>query len=174
MNDIASFSYWILLFPFLSFLINGLYLCRKDRNACAGVSIALNGFGAAYAVALAWQYFTSGIAPGRRIAWGYTVLPFTKDLVASVGMLLDPLSVMLLVVVSLISFFVNIYSVGYMREDLSSGRFFALLSFFSFSMLGLVVATNAFQMYFFWELVGISSYLLFGFWYPKPSAVAAG
>lgn len=173
MNDIASFSYWILLFPFLSFLINGLYLCRKDRNASAGVSIALNGFGAAYAVALAWQYFTSGIAPGRRIAWEYTFLPFTKDLVASVGMLLDPLSVMMLVVVTLISFFVNIYSVGYMREDLSSGRFFALLSFFSFSMLGLVVAPNAFQMYFFWELVGISSYLLIGFWYHKPSAVAA-
>ena len=68
---------------------------------------------------------------------------------------------------------VNIYSIGYMREDRSAGRFFALLSLFSFSMLGLVVATNLFQMFIFWELVGVSSYLLIGFWYHKPSAVSA-
>ncbi|MBR2058431.1 MAG: NADH-quinone oxidoreductase subunit L, partial [Fibrobacter sp.] len=82
-------------------------------------------------------------------------------------------SVMMLVVVTFISFMVNIYSIGYMREDRAMGRFFALLSLFSFSMLGLVVATNLFQMFIFWELVGVSSYLLIGFWYHKPSAVSA-
>jgi NADH-quinone oxidoreductase subunit L len=85
----------------------------------------------------------------------------------------DPISVMMLIVISVIAFLVNIYSVGYMREDEGAGRFFALLSLFAFSMLGLVVATNLIQIYIFWELVGISSYLLIGFWYHKPSAVAA-
>ena len=80
---------------------------------------------------------------------------------------------MMMVVVTFISFMVNIYSIGYMRKDPSAGRFFSLLSLFSFSMLGLVAATNLFQMFIFWELVGVSSYLLIGFWYHKPSAVSA-
>ena len=173
MNDFASHSYWILLLPFLSFLINGLYLCRKDRKSAGILSIVLNGCAMVYAIVLAVQYFQSGMAPGKVLAWEYSFLPFTETLIASVGMLLDPLSVMMLVVVTVISFLVNIYSMGYMREDLSSGRFFSLLSFFSFSMLGLVIATNVFQMYFFWELVGVASYMLIGFWYHKPSAVSA-
>ena len=85
---------------------------------------------------------------------------------------------MMLVVITTISFMVHLYSNGYMRDhhgvyEHGFQRFYAFLSLFSFSMLGLVVATNIFQMYIFWELVGASSYLLIGFYYVKPSAVSA-
>jgi NADH-quinone oxidoreductase subunit L len=80
---------------------------------------------------------------------------------------------MMIVVISTVSFMVHIYSLGYMKGEKGFERFFAFLSLFSFSMLGLVLATNIFQMYIFWELVGISSYLLIGFYYQKPSAVRA-
>jgi NADH-quinone oxidoreductase subunit L len=79
----------------------------------------------------------------------------------------------MLVVVSTVSFLVHIYSLGYMKDDPGFGRFFTFLSLFTFSMLGLVIATNLFQIYFFWELVGVSSYLLIGFYYEKPSAILA-
>ncbi len=84
----------------------------------------------------------------------------------------------MLIVIPTISFMVHLYSMGYMRDhhgvyEHGFQRFYAFLSLFSFSMLGLVVATNIFQMYIFWELVGASSYLLIGFYYKKPSAVSA-
>jgi NADH-quinone oxidoreductase subunit L len=80
---------------------------------------------------------------------------------------------MMLVVITTVSFMVNIYSLGYMVNEKGFERYYAFLSLFTFSMLGLVIATNIFQMYIFWELVGVSSYLLIGFYYTKPSAVAA-
>ena len=89
------------------------------------------------------------------------------------GILLDPISVMMLVVISTVSLMVHIYSMGYMKGEVGFERYYAFLSLFSFAMLGLVLATNIFQMYIFWELVGVSSYLLIGFYYTKPSAVAA-
>ncbi len=88
-------------------------------------------------------------------------------------MLIDPISVMMLIVITTVSLMVHIYSLGYMKGERGFERFFAILSLFTFSMLGLVVATNLFQMYIFWELVGVSSYLLIGFYYERPSAVAA-
>ena len=89
------------------------------------------------------------------------------------GILIDPISVMMMIVVSTVSLMVHIYSMGYMKGEKGFQRYYAFLSLFSFSMLGLVLATNIFQMYIFWELVGVSSYLLIGFYYTKPSAVAA-
>ena len=80
---------------------------------------------------------------------------------------------MMLVVVSGVSLMVHIYSLGYMKGERGFQRYYAFLSLFTFSMLGLVVATNVFQMYVFWELVGVSSYLLIGFYYTKPEAIAA-
>ncbi|HLN53726.1 MAG TPA: NADH-quinone oxidoreductase subunit L [Lentimicrobium sp.] len=100
-------------------------------------------------------------------------LRFTDTLVIKLGVLLDPISCMMLVVVSTVSLMVHIYSLGYMKGEKGFARFFAFLSLFSFSMLGLVLATNIFQMYIFWELVGVSSFLLIGFYYERPSAVAA-
>ncbi|SOE56774.1 NADH-quinone oxidoreductase subunit L [Fibrobacter sp. UWT3] len=171
-NDI-TLGYLILVLPFLTFAINGLFLGNKNAKAAAGLAVTFNGLAFVSAAILAFHYFTSVVAPQKVVLFDHSFIPFAGELVARIGMLIDPLSVMMLVVVTFISFMVNIYSIGYMREDRAMGRFFALLSLFSFSMLGLVVATNLFQMFIFWELVGVSSYLLIGFWYHKPSAVSA-
>jgi NADH-quinone oxidoreductase subunit L len=171
-ND-TTLGYLILILPFLTFAINGLFLGNKNAKAAAGLAVTFNGLAFASAAILAVHYFMSSFAPQKAVLFDHSFIPFAGELVARIGMLIDPLSVMMLVVVTFISFMVNIYSIGYMREDRAMGRFFALLSLFSFSMLGLVVATNLFQMFIFWELVGVSSYLLIGFWYHKPSAVSA-
>lgn len=89
------------------------------------------------------------------------------------GCLIDPLAISMLLVVNLVSMLVQIYTHGYMKEDAGYTRFYSYLSLFTFSMLGLVIATNLFQMYFFWELVGVCSFLLIGFWWHKPSAAHA-
>src|SRR5262249_38379390 len=86
---------------------------------------------------------------------------------------LDPISVMMLVVVTFVSLMVHIFSLGYMKGEERFGTYYSFLSLFTFSMLGLVIASNIFQIYIFWELVGVSSYLLIGFYYDRPSAVAA-
>ena len=90
-----------------------------------------------------------------------------------VGVLLDGLSGVMLVVVSLVSLLVQIYSIGYMKGEIGYGRYFAYMSLFSGSMLALVISNNIVQTYIFWELVGICSYLLIGFWYRRPAAAAA-
>ncbi|SMG44218.1 NADH-quinone oxidoreductase subunit L [Fibrobacter sp. UWB13] len=173
MIDDITLGYLILLFPLITFVVNGLFLGNKCAKAAAILAVICNGLAFAAAGTLAFHYFSSDFAPQKAILFDHTFIPFVGNLVARIGMLVDPLSVMMLVVVTFISFMVNIYSIGYMREDRAAGRFFALLSLFSFSMLGLVIATNLFQMFIFWELVGVSSYLLIGFWYHKPSAVSA-
>jgi NADH-quinone oxidoreductase subunit L len=89
------------------------------------------------------------------------------------GILLDPISVMMIVIVSFISLMVHIFSLGYMKGEERFATYYAFLSLFTFSMLGLVLSSNIFQIYIFWELVGISSFLLIGFYFEKPSAVAA-
>lgn len=88
----------------------------------------------------------------------------------NVGVYVDNLSVLLLLVVTTISFIVQLYSYDYMQKDTSFPRFFGYLNFFNFSMIGLVLSSNLFQTYIFWELVGVASYLLIGFWYKRPSA----
>jgi NAD(P)H-quinone oxidoreductase subunit 5 len=95
------------------------------------------------------------------------------DLVLSIGYRIDPMSVMMLFVVTFISLFIQIYTHGYMGHDEGYAKFYGYLALFNFSMLGLVLSTNLFQMYVFWELVGVSSYLLIGFWYTRPDAAAA-
>src|SRR5512133_871484 len=107
------------------------------------------------------------------VAFNTTWLQFTDKLHIDLGVLIDPISVMMLVVITTVSLMVHIYSLGYMKGEKGFERFFAFLSLFTFSMLGLVLATNIFQMYIFWELVGVSSFLLIGYYYEKPSAVAA-
>ena len=103
----------------------------------------------------------------------YTWLSFTKSLSIDMGIMLDPISVLMLVVVSFVSLMVHIFSLGYMKGEERFATYYSFLSLFTFSMLGLVIASNIFQIYIFWELVGVSSYLLIGFYYDRPSAVAA-
>ena len=89
------------------------------------------------------------------------------------GLKLDRLSLMMMLIVTGVGGAIHIYSFGYMREDRGFSRFFACLSLFTFSMLGIVLANNFIQLFIFWELVGVSSYLLIGFWFEKPSAADA-
>ncbi len=104
----------------------------------------------------------------------YSWLQFSPNVSIDMGIVLDPISVMMLVVVSFcFRLMVHIFSLGYMKGEERFSTYYAFLSLFTFSMLGLVVSTNIFQIYIFWELVGISSYLLIGFYFDKPSAVAA-
>ena len=89
------------------------------------------------------------------------------------GLLVDPLTAVMLVVVTSISLLIQVYSVGYMKGDPGFARYFAYMSLFTASMLGLTLSSNIVQLYAFWELVGVSSYLLIGFWHERPSAAAA-
>lgn len=107
------------------------------------------------------------------VPWNTVWLPISRTLHIDLGILLDPISVMMLVVISTVSLMVHVYSLGYMKGERGFQRYYAFLSLFTMSMMGLVVATNIFQMYLFWELVGVSSYLLIGFYYTKKEAVAA-
>jgi NADH-quinone oxidoreductase subunit L len=97
-------------------------------------------------------------------------VPFIGPISIELGIMLDSLSVIMLVVVTWVSFLVHLFSIGYMKDDIRYTRYFAYLGLFSFSMLGIVLTHNFLMMYIFWELVGLSSYLLIGHWYEKKSA----
>ncbi len=170
-----DYTILILLLPVLMFLFIGL----AGNDLKPQLSGLLGTFSLFIITLLsyvtAYHYFKSHSTESYRAieAWNFVWLPFTDKLTVHLGILLDPLSVMMLVVITTVSLMVHIYSLGYMNGEKGFARYYAFLSLFTFSMLGLVVATNIFQMYIFWELVGVSSYLLIGFYYERPSAVAA-
>jgi len=110
--------------------------------------------------------------PSFRVEWNFAWLIGGQN-IFTLGVLLDPLSLIMLWVVAMIGFFVIMYSFSYMENDPSQSRFFAFISFFCFAMMGFTIAPNLFQSYIFWELVGLGSYLLIGFWYHLPSAAEA-
>lgn len=125
----------------------------------------------------AYKYFfelgKSGGEFVKIIPFNFLWLQFNEKLYINMGILLDQISVMMLIVISTVSLMVHVYSLGYMKGEKGFARFYSFLSLFTFSMISLVISTNLFQTYVFWELVGISSYLLIGYYYSKPSAVAA-
>lgn len=172
-----DYTILILVLPVLSFLVLGLTgMFMKHRVAGLIGTASLLGV-TILSYLTAFKYFMSprtadGVYP-TLTPWNIEWLPFTDSLHIDMGILLDPISVMMLVVISTVSLMVHIYSFGYMKGEKGFQRYYAFLSLFTFSMLGLVVATNIFQMYVFWELVGVSSYLLIGFYYTKPEAIAA-
>jgi len=171
-----TYTVFIILIPLVMFLVTGL-MGMKWKPIVSGI-LGTIGMGTSWALSLitAASYFFGGHhAEGFQtiIPFEMKWLQFTDTLIIKMGILLDPISVMMLVVITTISFMVHLYSIGYMHGETGFARFFSFLSLFTFSMLGLVIATNIFQMYIFWELVGVSSFLLIGFYYQKPSAVAA-
>ena len=172
-----EYTILILLLPFLSFLILGLGGKWMSHRTAGLIGTVVLGAVTVLSYATAAIYFSSPrLADGTfetLMPYNFTWLPFTDKLSIDMGILLDPISVMMLIVISTVSFMVHIYSFGYMKGEVGFQRYYAFLSLFTMSMLGLVVATNIFQMYLFWELVGVSSYLLIGFYYTKPSAIAA-
>ncbi len=173
-----NISYIILIpiIPFVVFLLLGVFN-KKIKPSISGY-IGVFGLLASTVLSLyaAYQYFfvsekLDGVYQTfvDKTVW----MNFTETLHIDMGILVDPISIMMLVIVSVVSLMVFIYSRGYMKGDDGYTKFFAFLSLFTFSMYGLVLATNLFQIYIFWELVGVSSYLLIGYYYTKPSAVAA-
>ena len=165
------------LLPLACFVVLGLW-GRKRFKTFSGIV----GTGSLLASTVlsfytAYQYFfVDGKVNGvyqQIIAMKYTWLQFSPNVSIDLGIILDPISVMMLVVVTFISLMVHVFSLGYMKGEERFATYYAFLSLFTFSMLGLVVATNIFQTYMFWELVGVSSYLLIGYYFDKPSAVAA-
>ena len=172
-----EYTILILLLPLLSFLllvIGGKWMTHRTAGF---IGTAVLGVVAVLSYVTAVQYFSAPrLEDGTFATWipyNFEWLPFTETLTFNIGILLDPISVMMLIVISTVSLMVHIYSFGYMKGEKGFQRYYAFLSLFTMSMLGLVVATNIFQMYLFWELVGVSSYLLIGFYYTKPAAIAA-
>jgi NADH-quinone oxidoreductase subunit L len=171
-----QYTLLILILPLLSFIILGLVDSKWSPKVAGTIGTVVLGIITALSYYAAWEYFSMHRVAGvyeKLIPYNIEWLRFTDLLHINLGILLDPISVMMLVVITTVSFMVNIYSLGYMANEKGFERYYSFLSLFTFSMLGLVIATNIFQMYIFWELVGVSSYLLIGFYYTKPTAVAA-
>lgn len=153
-----EYTILILLLPFLSFLALGLGGKWMSHRTAGLIGTAALGVVAVLSYLTAGMYFSAPrLADGTYEAlmpYNFKWLPFTESLSIDMGILLDPISVMMLVVISTVSLLVHIYSFGYMKGERGFQRYYAFLSLFTMSMLGLVVATNIFQMYLFWELVG--------------------
>ena len=171
-----SYTFLILLLLLLSFLVLGLCGMKMSHKSAGLIGTTSLGLVTLLSYATAFCYFTADRCADGSFA---TIVPFNftwlpmGSLNFDLGIMLDPISVMMLIVISTVSLMVHIYSFGYMHGEKGFQRYYAFLSLFTMSMLGLVVATNIFQMYLFWELVGVSSYLLIGFYYPLHAAVAA-
>jgi NADH-quinone oxidoreductase subunit L len=164
----------LLALPALSFLLIGLVRpLRRSGRAAAALSIAIMGSALAVAVAM-WRWAPVLVVPQNPSAtWSW--LPADGGPMATVGVMVDDLALPMCVLVTLISFLVQVYSFAYLHDEPapSLGRYYAYQSLFAFSMLGLVLAPGFLQMFVFWELVGVCSYLLIGFWYDRPSAARA-
>jgi NADH-quinone oxidoreductase subunit L len=156
------------LLPFVSFLLI-MVITRQFPRFSAGVSIAAVTISLVCALFLLgrhWHLQSPIQYTGRWLVSGNITVPF--------GFLLDSTSLLMLALVAGISFLVQIYSLGYMAGDAGFARYYAFMSLFAWAMISLTISPNMLQLYIFWELVGLSSYLLIGFWYEKFSATEAG
>ncbi len=167
----------ILILPLASFIFLSIF-GKGIKPVYAGlIGTIVLCITAVLSVYAAYCYFFEfGCQSGNyaaQIVTKFHWLQFNEKLSIDLGIIIDPISAMMLIVISFISAMVHIYSLKYMHGEERFTLYYAYLSLFSFSMLGLVVAVNLFQMYIFWELVGISSFLLIGFYFTKPSAIEA-
>ena len=174
MNDWLEIAAWLVfLLPLASFVLIVAFI-RPFFNRFATVAgqITIGAIAIAFAIALVLfvEVVNNG---GRQIGWTGHEWLVVGEFDLSLGIFMDGLTAIMLVVVTGVSLLVQVYSTGYMKGDPGYARYFAFMSFFTASMVGLVVASNVIQLFVFWELVGLSSYLLIGFWYHKPSAAAA-
>ena len=174
------------LLPLAGFILLGIFGRKHFKNSSGIIGTGLLLVSTALAFYTAWGYFFNYARLNNAVGQGkidgvyqklvplkYTWLQFSPGLSIDMGILLDPVSVMMLVVVTFISLMVHIYSLAYMKGEERFPTYYAFLGLFTFSMLGLVISSNIFQLYIFWELVGVSSFLLIGYYYDRPSAVAA-
>jgi NADH-quinone oxidoreductase subunit L len=159
--------------PLLGAIVNGLGAGRLPRRAVSAVGTGTVGL--AFAIALGC-FFSLVSLPGEERLYVQTLFGWVDsgDLSVPVRLALDPLSAVMMLVVSGVGFLIHVYSTGYMGHEKAYGRYFAYLNLFTFSMLMLVLADNFLLLFFGWEAVGLCSYLLIGYWYEKPSAADAG
>src|SRR6187401_2380085 len=173
----ASYIALIPLLPLAGFLLLGIFGRKYFKNSSGIIGTGLLFVSAALSLYTAYNYFfvdgKVGDSYQTITAIKFTWLSFSENVSIDMGIILDPISVMMLVVVTFVSLMVHIFSLGYMKGEKRFSTYYAFLGLFTFSMLGLVLSANIFQVYIFWELVGVSSFLLIGFYYDKPSAVAA-
>jgi len=173
----SSYIALIPLLPLAGFVLLGLFGRKYLKNSSGIIGTGLLLVSTVLSLYTAYKYFfvdgRIGDTYQTITAVKYTWLSFSENVSIDMGIILDPISVMMLVVVTFVSLMVHIFSLGYMKGEERFATYFAFLGLFTFSMLGLVVSSNLFQIYMFWELVGVSSYLLIGYYYDKPSAVAA-
>ena len=157
------YAYIIALMPLLSFFVN-IAVGRRLPRKGDWLSVATIGTGLLMSIAIFYEVFRV-YDPNFKYHVTYPWLSLGDRFTIQAGILVDNLTAVMLVVVTGVSTLVHVFSVGYMHGDPRYNRFFAYLSIFSFSMLGLVLAESFFFIYIFWELVGFSSYLLIGFWF---------
>ncbi len=158
-------AWFILLLPLIA--AAGIAFFVRKSNVLSAV-FSIGAVLAAFFLSVG-LFITFGIGGEATVTTPFSWI-HVGDLNVNLGVTVDRLSVLMLLVVTGVSALVQIYSIGYMHGDRSFSRFFSSLSLFTFSMLGIVLADNFVMMFVFWELVGLSSYLLIGFWYEKPSA----
>ena len=169
MHDLFQWAWLIPALPFLSFLLIA-FVTKRSKGLSSTVSIfaILTSLGLAIAIGL------GVIKSGAEIVEQPAIVTVNwlsiVGLEIDFGTIIDPLSAMMLFVVTLVASMVQIYSLGYMRGDEGWSRYYCYQSLFAASMLGMVLATNLLQLFIFWELVGLCSYLLIGFWFFKVSA----
>ncbi|MDP3787479.1 MAG: NADH-quinone oxidoreductase subunit L [Candidatus Omnitrophota bacterium] len=163
----VKYAHLIPLFPFLAFAINILF-GRKLKRSSAIISVAASSI-SLFLAALTFLGNLKGEGSYVIAKWlSFNGIPL------NFGVTVDPLSCMMLLVVTIVGTLIQVYSIGYMGEDKRFSRFFAYMSLFMGSMLGLVLADNFVILYIFWEGVGLCSYFLISFWFERPAAAKAG
>ncbi len=168
MTDAGTLALGALGLPFCIFVLLAVVPPLRRAGRIAGaLSVAAIG-GSLVAALVLWR-------SGQSVEQAWSWLPAEGGPMATVGILVDDVAAVMLVLVALVSFLVQLYSLGYLEHETAPalGRYYAYHSLFAFSMIGLVLASNFLQMFIFWELVGLCSYLLIGFWYEKPEAARA-
>ena len=168
-------SGWILnhlwLIPAVPFGSSVVILSLAKSRHKTAAALAVAGQVAVLAISIV-AFFLTLQTQGFRAIQNFTWFTF-GDQALRLGFVLDPLAAAMLMMISSVSLCIFVFSVGYMAEDKNFTRFFAYLSFFSGAMLGLVISNSLLLLFMFWELVGLASYLLIGFWIERPSAAAA-
>src|SRR5512141_369360 len=154
--------------PLAASIVGGLWRRQRRRAAAHWITILAVAFS-----------FVASIFGYRDVMAGNTfngdvyVWANTGGIKMAIGFLIDPLTAMMLLVVTFVSLMVHVYTIGYMADDDGYARFFSYICLFTFSMLMLVMSNNFLQLFFGWEAVGLVSYLLIGFWYTRPTAIYA-
>ena len=164
---------WIPALPLIGAIINGLGAGRLPRKVVSAIGTGTVGL--AFLIALGCFQALLQLPPDQRyhLEQAFSWID-SGDLSVPVRLLLDPLSMVMVLIVTGVGFLIHVYSTGYMGHEKAYGRYFAYLNLFTFSMLVLVMADNFLLMFFGWEGVGLCSYLLIGYWYQRPSAASAG